>query len=124
MKRGEAIAAKSEPQPPDLRPIPRPEFGRGRPTGHSRHTDFHMSNLGGVIKSYLSAELSRELHQPAATGHNQILWNQVAYPNYLTNPPLFDVTRLLAITFHVPAFSTGSESYAFCVSNLSAVVGP
>jgi hypothetical protein len=61
---------------------------------------------------------------PLQTGHNQIRWNQAIYPDYVVNPPLFDPTQLLAVAFHVATSSVGPVSYAFCISNLSAIVGP
>jgi hypothetical protein len=50
-------------KPRDLRPIPSPQFGRGRLTGHSRLTDSRASNLGGVIGLHLNSGTTSSIMQ-------------------------------------------------------------
>jgi hypothetical protein len=61
---------------------------------------------------------------PLKVGYNEVRWAQVMSPGYATNPPAFDQTLLLGINFHVPTTTTASQSYSFCISNLSFILGP
>jgi hypothetical protein len=61
---------------------------------------------------------------PLAVGYNEIRWAAVMSPGYATNPPPFDPTLLLGINFHVPTTTSGVQSYSFCISNLSFILGP
>jgi hypothetical protein len=61
---------------------------------------------------------------PLVVGYNEVRWAQVMSPGYATNPPAFDPTLLVGINFHVPTTTTASQSYSFCISNLSFILGP
>jgi hypothetical protein len=59
---------------------------------------------------------------PVSSGHNVILFSDVAEPSYVLTPSGFDPTQILAMHFHVPTTSVAG-SYAFCISNVALVTG-
>jgi hypothetical protein len=63
-----------------------------------------------------------DMISPVKVGHNEFRLEEVLGPFYLINPPSFDRTKILTLRFHVPTSTASSTSYAFCVSNLVALV--
>jgi hypothetical protein len=66
---------------------------------------------GGV-----SSEMS-----PVHAGHNEFRWADVGGPIWADNPPRFDPTRLISISFVVPADPNGAKAFSFCIDQLTAL---
>ena len=60
---------------------------------------------------------------PVHAGRNEFRWADVGGPSYLTNPPPppFDPAQLLSIQFGVKADEFAAKSFAFCISELTAL---
>lgn len=56
---------------------------------------------------------------PVVSGANSIPWSEVGGPSFVTNPPLFDVTKILAIQFAVYTDTAATVPVSFCISNLT-----
>jgi hypothetical protein len=59
------------------------------------------------------------ISSPITRGTNVIRWADVGGPFYESNPPPFDVTRLLSIRFHVWTLPSSSTPFSFCIDNLT-----
>ncbi len=56
---------------------------------------------------------------PIVPGTNVVRWADVGGPFYETDPPPFDVTRVLSIRFHVWTLPSSPTPFAFCINNLT-----
>jgi hypothetical protein len=52
-------------------------------------------------------------------GHYEIRWPAVGGPSYLTDPPLFDPTKLESVVFHVFGNASAAVPYSICVNNVT-----
>jgi hypothetical protein len=59
------------------------------------------------------------ISSPITRGTNVIRWADVGGPFYESNPPPFDVTKLLSIHFHVWTLPGPPTPFAFCIDNLT-----
>jgi len=59
---------------------------------------------------------------PLQPGHNVVLFQDVAPLTFYTDRSAFDPTQILSVQFHVPTTNV-SSNYAFCIHNLSLVLG-
>jgi hypothetical protein len=59
-------------------------------------------------------------NSPVKPGTNTIKWADVTSPD-TAKVAAFDATQVLAVQFHVPANTTSSGDYKFCISNLKAL---
>ena len=67
----------------------------------------------------------RSSSPPGGTLHVEVLWSDVASPNYLTQqsapgpPPEFNPAKVQSMQFQVFTNATATTPYAFCVANLA-----
>jgi len=52
-------------------------------------------------------------------GHYEMRWPEIGGPFYVTNPPPFDPTQLVFISFHVLTNPVEAVPYSFCISNIA-----
>jgi hypothetical protein len=99
-------------------------------TGLAFHIDTQPPP-GGAMLVELATETSRAGFpwwgggtgdaSPVRAGDNQFRWSDVGGPLYVENPPRFDPTRLLSISFHVRTDPAGAKAFSFCISHLAAL---
>ncbi len=58
---------------------------------------------------------------PVHAGHNELRWADVGGPIWADRPPRFDPTRLISISFVVPADSHRAKAFSFCIDQLTAL---
>jgi hypothetical protein len=58
---------------------------------------------------------------PVHAGHNEVRWADVGGPIWQDRPPRFDPTRLISISFMVPAESHRAKAFSFCIDQLTAL---
>jgi len=100
-----------------------------RITGFAFHIDFEPPPGAGFrvefpTSSFDGAALwggSASEKSPVHTGRNEVRWKDIGGPPFVANPPPFDPTRLLSLVFDVPSTSSGTNSFAFCISHLVAL---
>lgn len=80
-------------------------------------TEGHVdgSNYWGASSSWPNS--------PIMAGHNELYWGAVHHPNDAV-PLDPNNVKILGIQFHVPANTSSSTPYAFCISNLTFLTTP
>jgi hypothetical protein len=75
------------------------------------------STTAAIYKSDASANYASML----TSGHNELLFKDVAAPGYVMNPPAFDPTMIVSVQFHVPTSTSAAAPYTFCIDNFSVI---
>jgi hypothetical protein len=63
-----------------------------------------------------------QMISPVRAGHNEILWSKVLGPFYDLLAPAFDPTAIMRVEFLVAPSVPTATPFAFCISNLTALV--
>lgn len=85
------------------------------PSGGLRVEFYDASTAGGQDAAYWGATWVYP-PSPVRVGGNEITWDQVASP--ISSVPELDTKHLVRMVFHVPAYSTSSATYEFCIGNV------